>query len=175
MSSDKLEFGKIRFRALEPNDLELLFEWENDVKIWDVSNTYEPFSRHALAKYIKESHRDLYEAKQVRMMIETLKGKAVGAIDLFDFDPFHFRAGVGIMIHNEKDRKQGYATDALELLCQYAADYLRLHQLYANITENNTASIRLFTRNGFVLCGTKKDWRNTQEGWKSELMFQKIL
>ncbi len=175
MNSKKLEYGKVRFRALEPEDIDLLFEWENNLKIWEVSNTNEPFSKYILAKYIKESQRDIYESKQVRMVIETLKGKAVGAIDLFDFEPFHFRAGVGIMIHDEKDRKQGYAKDALELLCNYAVNHLRLHQLYANITEDNLASIHLFSNNGFALCGTKKDWRNTQEGWKTELMFQKIL
>ncbi|MBV5312585.1 MAG: GNAT family N-acetyltransferase [Prolixibacteraceae bacterium] len=175
MSSKKLEFGKIRFRALEPDDIDLLYEWENDAKIWEVSNTFEPFSKYILAKYIKESQRDIYEAKEVRMIIETLEGTAVGAIDLFDFDPFHLRAGVGILIHDEKDRKLGYATDALQLLCTYATNYLRLHQLYANITEDNLPSIQLFTSNGFELCGTKKDWRNTLNGWNAELMFQKIL
>ena len=175
MASKKLEFGKVRFRALEPNDIDLLFEWENDAEIWEISNTYEPFSKYILAKYIKESQRDIYEAKQTRMIIETLDGHTVGAIDLFDFDPFHFRAGVGILIHDEKDRKMGYATDALQLLCNYSSEYLRLHQLYANITEDNRTSIQLFENNGFELCGTKKDWRRTEDGWKAELMFQKIL
>ncbi|OFX63742.1 MAG: GNAT family N-acetyltransferase [Bacteroidetes bacterium GWB2_41_8] len=171
----KLEFGKVRFRALEPDDIDLLYEWENDSEIWEVSNTYEPFSKYILAKYIKESQRDIYESKQVRMIIETHEGKAVGAIDLFDFDPFHFRAGVGILIHDEKDRKLGYATDALQLLCNYATNHLRLHQLFANISADNLASIKLFETNGFELSGTKKDWRRTMDGWKNELMFQKIL
>ena len=109
------------------------------------------------------------------MIIETLNGNAVGAIDLFDFDPFHFRAGVGILIHNEKDRKLGYATDALHLLSDYAINYLRLHQLYANITADNLASIQLFKNNGFELVGIKKDWRRSLNGWENELMFQKIL
>lgn len=171
----KLEFGKVRFRALEPDDIDLLYEWENDSEIWEVSNTYEPFSKYILAKYIKESQRDIYESKQIRMIIETLEGKAVGAIDLFDFDPFHFRAGVGILIHDEKDRKLGYANDALQLLCTYASTHLRLHQLFANISADNAASIKLFENNGFELSGTKKDWRRTMDGWKNELMFQKIL
>ena len=171
----QLEYGKVRFRALEPDDTDLLYEWENELEIWELSNTFEPFSKYIMAKYIKESQRDIYESKQVRMIIERLDGKAVGAIDLFDFDPFHFRAGVGILIHDEKDRKLGYANDALRLLCTYATEYLRLHQLYANITEDNQASIRLFTNNGFELCGTKKEWRRTMDGWKAELMFQKIL
>jgi len=175
MRNNQLEFGKIRFRALEPDDIDLLFEWENDTKIWEVSNTLEPFSKYILAKYIKESQRDIYESKEARMIIETHDGKAVGAIDLFDFDPFHFRAGVGILIHDTKDRKLGYATDALQLLCDYAANYLRLHQLYANITADNLASIQLFKNAGFELTSTKKDWRRTADGWKNELMFQKIL
>jgi diamine N-acetyltransferase len=171
----KLEFGKIRFRALEPEDIDILFEWENDSEIWEISNTFEPYSKYILAKYIKDSQHDIYESKQIRMIIETIDGKAVGAIDLFDFDPFHFRAGVGILIHDEKDRKLGYATDALKLLCAYATNYLRLHQLYANISEDNLASIHLFKSNEFELIGTKKDWRRTLDGWKNELMFQKIL
>ena len=175
MTNIKLEFGKIRFRALEPEDIDLLFEWENDAEIWEISNTFEPFSKYILAKYIKDSNRDIYESKQIRMIIETLEGKAVGAIDLFDFDPFHFRAGVGILIHDEKDRKLGYASDSLKLLCSYATNYLRLHQLYANISEDNLASIHLFKSNGFELIGTKKEWRRTLDGWKNELMFQKLL
>jgi diamine N-acetyltransferase len=170
MTSMKLEFGKIRFRALEPEDIDILFEWENDAEIWEISNTFEPYSKYILAKYIKDSQH-----KQIRMIIETIDGKAVGAIDLFDFDPFHFRAGVGILIHDEIDRKLGYASDALQLLCVYATNYLRLHQLYANIGEDNLASIHLFKSNGFELVGTKKDWRRTLDGWKNELMFQKIL
>lgn len=175
MIGKKLEYGKVRFRALEPEDIDVLFEWENDASIWEVSNTYEPFSKYILAKYIKDSQRDIYESRQVRLIIENLEGKPVGAIDLFDFDPFHFRAGVGILIHNEDDRRHGYASDALNLLCIYGTDHLMLHQLFANIGEENEASIQLFTKNGFELCATKRDWRRTLDGWKSELMFQKIL
>lgn len=175
MTSKQLEFGKIRLRALEPDDIDLLYKWENDAEIWEVSNTLEPFSKFTLAKYIRESHHDIYESKQLRLIIETLTGKAVGAVDLFDFDPFHFRAGVGILIHDKRDRKMGYASDALQMLCTYAANHLRLHQLYAHITVDNLLSIQLFKTNGFELSGAKKDWRRTMEGWKSELFFQKIL
>lgn len=175
MNNIKLETGKIRFRALEPDDIDLLYDWENNTEIWEISHTFEPFSKYILAKYIKESQRDIYESKQVRMIIETTEGKAVGAVDLFEFDPFHFRAGVGILIHDRKDRKLGYATDALKLLCDYSANYLHLHQLFANISEDNSVSIQLFKSNGFELCATKKDWRKTKDGWKNELMFQKIL
>lgn len=175
MNFKNLEFGKVKLRALEPEDIDLLYGWENDLAIWDLSNTYEPISKYILAKYIKESQRDIYESKQIRLIIETVESIPVGAIDLFDFDHFHFRAGVGILIHKETDRSLGYASDALHLICLYSKEYLRIHQLYANISQSNIASISLFTKAGFTLCATKKEWRRRQDGWEDELMFQKIL
>ena len=48
---------EIRLRALEPEDLEVLYRWENDSTLWEVGNTLAPFSRYALKRYIAESHQ----------------------------------------------------------------------------------------------------------------------
>lgn len=175
MSLNSLSFGKISLRPLEPEDLELLYQWENDSRIWQVSNTLAPFSRFILRQYIEESHRDIYEAKQLRLIIQNEAGKAVGAIDLFDFEPFHQRAGIGILIYAEADRRLGYAADALELMCRYASETLGLHQLYANIGENNPASVSLFEKAGFQLCGTKKEWLKIGKTRIDEFLYQRIL
>ncbi len=170
-----LKYGKVSLRPLEPNDLDLLYAWENNMEIWAVSNTKTPFSKHVLAQYLVESVQDIYTTKQLRLVIQDEKGKAAGAVDLFDFEPYHLRAGVGILIHNTNDRQHGYAGDALQALCIYAFEVLGLKQLYANIAADNIASIRLFTKAGFKQTGHKKDWLKTMQGWKDELLFQKIL
>ncbi|WP_423128877.1 GNAT family N-acetyltransferase [Gaoshiqia sp. Z1-71] len=170
-----LSYGQIKFRPLEPEDLEFLYIWENDTAIWKVSNTLVPFSRYILKQYIQESHRDLFETRQLRLIIENLSGKPVGAIDLFDFEPLHRRAGLGILIYDEADRRQGLASDSLQLMINYAKDTLNLHQLYAHIGADNPASIHLFEKAGFRLTGTKKDWLKTPDGWLDELIWQKIL
>lgn len=175
MSMDKLTYGKIRLRPLEPEDLEFLYQWENDPSIWQVSNTLVPFSRYILKQYLEESHRDIFETKQLRLIIEDQNGRAVGAIDLFNFDPFHQRAGIGILIYKQDDRGKGLATDALTLIAKYAVDVLGLHQLYANITVDNQSSIHLFKKVGFEYSGTKKDWIKTSDGWLDEEVYQKIL
>ena len=59
----------IVIRALEPEDLEYLYQWENDMDLWEVSDTLTPFSHFTLKKYIENSHQDIYEAKQLRLMI----------------------------------------------------------------------------------------------------------
>ncbi|NJK96422.1 MAG: GNAT family N-acetyltransferase [Bacteroidales bacterium] len=108
-------------------------------------------------------------------MIETIKPKSiVGTIDLFDFDPFHSRAGIGILIGNYDKRRNGYASEALDLLIEYCFTTLNLHQVYCNIGESNTASIRLFLSKNFLQCGERKEWINTSIGWQSELSFQLI-
>jgi len=170
-----LTYGKISLRPIEPEDIDLLFQWENNMEIWEVSNTKTPFSKHILAQYIKESARDIYETKQLRLIIQNEKSEPIGAVDLFDFEPYHLRAGVGILIHNKNNRNQGYATETLVALSNYALNVLGLKQLYANIASDNLVSIKLFEKSGFIKVGTKKDWFKIQGGWKDEILFQKIL
>ncbi len=161
----------IRLRALEPEDLDLFYQWENDSSIWKISQTYKPFSRHLLKSYLENAHKDIFTVKQLRLMIER-EGVAIGMIDLFDYDPMHARAGLGIWIVQESDRRQGYAKEALKLIIEYAFFKLQLNLVYCNISANNQASINLFSSLDFVLIGVKKKWNKSPNGWEDELMFQ---
>ena len=109
----------ISLRAIEPEDIELLYSWENDPEIWEVSHTLVPFSKYILALYIQNADKDIYESKQLRLMIDTVEGKTIGAIDLFDFDPYHSRIGIGLLIYAPDKRSKGYASASLELLIPY--------------------------------------------------------
>ncbi len=167
---------KVRLRALEPEDVDLLYAWENNTEVWLVSSTLVPFSKAEIAEYIKSASRDIYIARQLRLMIETNENsaKTLGAVDLYDFDPFHLRAGVGILVAGEENRRKGYASDALRVLINYCFDYLHMKQLYCSIPDGHEASIRLFESLGFMPCGRKKQWVRTPKGWIDELMFQLI-
>lgn len=170
-----LEGKYIRLRSPEPEDLEFLYKWENDTAIWQVSNTITPFSRFTLKKYIETSHLDIYENQQLRFMIDSIEDeKTIGTIDLFDFDPYHHRAGVGILIGEESFRGKGLADDALKVLIEYSFKVLMLHQLYCNVGAHNKDSLHLFEKNGFVMIGEKKDWLRTLEGWTSEYLLQLV-
>jgi diamine N-acetyltransferase len=169
-----LKDEKIALRALEPEDIDLLFEWENNEEIWTVSHTITPFSKHILMRYIQDSDKDIYESKQLRLMITTNEGKTIGAIDLFDFDPFHLRVGIGILIHDLEDRSRGFATSALNLMVRYCFEKLGLHQIYANILTDNEVSMKLFSKAGFHLIGTKKEWVRDGKLWKDEYLMQLI-
>ena len=170
-----LEGELTRLRALEAEDVDLLYVWENDPAVWGVSGTLAPVSRHPLRRFLDEPRFDLYAARQLRLVVETLDGRAVGLVDLFEFEPVDLRAGVGILIHGAGDRGRGFASDALDVLCRYARQVLGLHQLWCSVAPDNAASLALFRRAGFVECGRKREWRRTPDGWADELLLQKIF
>lgn len=168
--------GKLVYlRALEPEDLQFIYALENDVTLWEVSHTQTPYSRFLIHQYLENAHQDIYEAKQLRLVIcEQETQKAIGLIDLFDFDPKNERAGIGIVLKNVEDRQKGVGSEALNLLIDYAFQYLQLFQLYANISTENEASIGLFTKFGFELVGVKKGWNRVGNLRKDEALYQLI-
>ena len=164
-------------RALEPDDLEFLFALEYDPDLWAASDVLPaPISRHALREYLHNSAASLAEAGQMRLIISSESGEAVGTLDLYDYSALHQRAGVGITVL-KSERRQGYAQKALAKLLPYAREGLRLHQLYCTIVEGNEASIKLFEKSGFGQVGVRRDWLrdNTPTGWVNTVEMQFIL
>jgi len=171
-----LKGKNIELRALEPADVDLLYQWENSSELWHLSNTVAPFSRFVLEQYIMDSHQDIFTSKQLRLMIDKKENgnlMTIGTIDLFDFDPVNKRAGIGIMIVRH-EQQQGYATEALQMLVNYCFNTLKLHQVYCNIIVDNLPSISIFKKAGFEVAGIKKDWIMVGKNWKDEYTLQLI-
>lgn len=169
-----LKGKNISLRALELEDLDFLYTLENDESLWEISGTQTPFSKKILQDYLDHAHRDIYEVKQLRLVICDANHQRLGLVDLFDFDPKNRRAGIGIVIAQQTHRNKGYGKETLTLLCAYCFRQLNLHQVYANVTEDNLSSQRLFENLGFEKCGLKKDWVFTQGTYKNELLYQLI-
>ena len=164
---------KVSLRALEPSDLDLIYSWENNPDIWEISHTLAPFSKFVLTQYLKTQHLDIYSSKQLRLVIMDETNSAIGLIDLFDFDPKHRRAGVGILV-DASARGKGCAHEALELIEAYCFNHLDFRQIYANIGFENTVSLKLFESLGYQKVGVKKDWIKTSDGFIDEILYQKI-
>jgi diamine N-acetyltransferase len=164
----------IFLRALEPEDLEFIHTIENDEIFWEISSTQTPYSKILIKQYLDNAHKDIYEVKQLRLVISNYNDEALGMIDIFEFDFKNNRAGIGILIKKPENRKQGFGKEALKLLIDYCFSHLYLHQLYCNISEENEASINLFTNQGFKKVGLKKDWNLVGGAYKNEYLFQLI-
>lgn len=170
-----LSDDKIRLRALEPTDLDVLYRWENDTSLWEVGCSIAPFSRKQLWDYIETYDGDIFNARQLRFIIEDVAmGLAVGTVDLYDFDPVNRRAWVGILVDGEHTR-HGYGTRALRLLARYASERVGIHQLVAVVPEDNLWSYRLFVKCGYCPAGKLADWLRTGTGYRDAHLLQLVI
>lgn len=165
----------IFLRPVEKDDAPKLMLWENNPKHWKVTGTEVPYSLSAIYDYIEQAQH-IRAHGQLRLIIGLNATKElIGAIDLYQADFKHFRAAVGILIADESHQQKGYASEALELLSNYATEFLALHNLYCSIQSDNLASIRLFESQGFVQVGERKEWYLIKGKWLNELLYQKCL
>lgn len=164
----------VRLRAMEPEDLDLLYRIENDQALWSVGSTNVPYSRYALHDYVANASGDIYTDRQVRLMIENAEGVVVGIADIVNFDAKNQRAELGLVIE-KPHRRKGYARSAVALLMDYALHVLHLHQLYVCIAANNVASVRLFQAYQFQVAGTLCDWLFDGCHYHDALLLQFIL
>ncbi|WP_179339120.1 GNAT family N-acetyltransferase [Winogradskyella ludwigii] len=169
-----LKGKQIYLRALEPEDLEFVYSIENDTELWELSDTQTPYSRFLIKQYLENAQQDIFEAKQLRLAICDNNDYTIGLIDVFDFDIKNKRAGIGILIQDKANRNLGYGKEALELLVNYCFQTLHLRQVYANISETNSASLSLFKTNGFEKIGLKKDWSFDGKNYTNEYLLQRI-
>lgn len=171
----------IYLRALEPEDLDIIYTTENNEALWNVGETVTPFSKYVLRGYLENAHKSVFEVGQLRLVVCDIETDSyVGLIDLYDFDVHNLRAGIGILIAAEEKRRKGYGTEALSLLISYCKIHLKLHQLYANIEESNTSSVNVFEKLDFKQIGLKKDWRRKpsidgQEQYTNEYLYQLLF
>ena len=161
-------------RALEPEDLEVLYKWENDTEVWKFGSAMSPYSKFALRQYIADAQTDIFQSKQLRFMITLHEGNTtVGTIDLYDFDALNSRCGVGIYI-DSRSRKNRFALQALNLLISYAFHFLKINQLYAVIPESNYASIKLLHSSGFTTSGILQQWASYENEFENAIIVQKL-
>ena len=137
----------VRLRAMEPEDLDLMYAIENDPELWDVSNFSVPYSKYVLKEYIANSQYDMFADKQLRMMVvRKADDEVVGTVDITDFAPLHLRGEVG----------------------------MRLHQLTAHIALDNEQSLGLFKACGFSVCGVLKEWWRVKGTFKDVALLQRL-
>ena len=170
----------VTLRAIEPEDLDLLYQIENDQQLWHVGATNVPYSRYTLHDYIATSSDDIYADRQVRLIVEidsqgeNADHETVGICDIVRFEPQHLRAEAGIVIMKPY-RQQGYALAALQQLAQYALRILHLHQLYAVVAADNAAALALFQQAGYERQGVLREWLQRGHEWVDAVLMQSFL
>ena len=163
---------KVSFRALEPEDADLLYEIENDLDLQQHGDSVAPYSRRGLLDYALTYDPDPFRSGQLRMAILNEGKEAVGFVDLYEISPKNRNAFIGIVILPQF-RKQGYGLAAINYITDYSFRTLSLETVGTKILSDNVGAKALFEKAGFKEVGILKHWQHTSEGFKDVLLMQK--
>jgi [ribosomal protein S5]-alanine N-acetyltransferase len=93
-------------------------------------------------------------------------GEAVGGISLFEVIHRSRKSGVVGYLIGAPFFRQGYATEALQLVLRFAFRQLKLHRIEANIQPHNAASLALVRRAGFTCEGHARSFLKIAGKWR---------
>lgn len=166
----------IHLRALEPEDLDWLYELENDPGMWAVGADAMHYSRYALRRYVAGQPRDFFQAGELRLaVVAGGLDRPAGLIDLTARSMADGRAEVGIGLRRDC-RGRGIGGAALRAIEDYARRYLRLRLLYALVSDTrNDPCRRLFRAAGYEQTALLRGWHRCEDGYEDVALVQKLL
>jgi [ribosomal protein S5]-alanine N-acetyltransferase len=149
--------SRIKLRWLTPADVAALFtvfSHEEAMRYWSTPAMTE---LKQAQDYLDQIHHCFAAKSLFQWGIALLKtDEVIGTCTLHQLDTRNRRAEIGFAL-NPAHWHQGYATEAVDRVLQYAFGPLRLHRVEADTDPRNTASIAVLTRLGFVAEGRMRE------------------
>lgn len=138
---------RVRFRAVEEEDLSKIVKWRNSPQIYDFFFEYEPLS---LIKQKIWFEKHLQTPTEKLFIISSLEGEAIGTVGFTHIDLRNRKAEWGrFLIGEEKFLKKGYGPEVEFLILEYAFEHLNLNRLYCEVLATNPTVISLHKKFGF--------------------------
>lgn len=166
--SSYLSLKGISLRAVEPEDANIMWEFDNDSSQWPLVGIAAPFSRENMRQYALTYDADPFRAGQLRLMVD-YQDKTIGILDIYDISAINRTGWLGIYIAPHA-RRCGHASAAIKIAARYAAAVLNIKCLAAKISSANPGSVALFKRAGFLQCGVLSGWLHTPDGSSADLL-----
>jgi diamine N-acetyltransferase len=151
---------RIRFRAVERDDLPAFVTWLNDLEVRQGILIYHPFSLveeenwfDGMLKRPVDEHILGIEVKETHMQSGEENWKLIGSLGFTNIDWRNRSSEFGILIGEKAYWNQGYGTEAVRLLLKHGFNTLNLNRIFLHVFENNPRAIRAYEKAGFVYEG----------------------
>jgi len=135
-------------------DVASLTAHANNLNIWNNLRNYfpHPYTEEHARAWIENAEK---ENPMINFAID-VDGEAIGGIGLiFNTDIYVLSAEMGYWI-GETHWGKGIATEAIRQLTEYCFYYFDIVRIYAEVFENNKASMRALEKNGYYLEGVRR-------------------
>ncbi len=164
-----IEGKKVHLRALERDDIQLLWKWDNDHEV-----QYFMANPPAAASLDYEARRydDLTTNPTKRaFIIETKETphRAIGLIDYYDLSVRNQNCWVSIMIGEKEFWGQGYGTDAMRAMLDYLFNQMHLHKVRLWAVGHNERATASYRKCGFQVEGISKESVSSEGRWYDEI------
>ena len=154
---------RIRFRAVEHDDLPTFQKWVNDPDVTHGLGIYLPLSSldeedwfNGVRKHAPEERNLVIEIRQAANEADEGGWKMIGGCGFFNLDGRNRSAEFGIMIGDKTCWDQGYGTEAVQLLAELGFNSLNLNRIYLRVVDNNPRAIHAYEKAGFTHEGRQR-------------------
>lgn len=148
----------ISLKPIDSIDIDTIMVWRNnlEVKSGIMSHPFPVTKEMEVEWYNKVISSK--ESNIVYFKIVLNKGNiCIGYVLLNNVNYINSNAYLGIVIGDEINRGKGYAKETMELLLDYAFNYLNLNKILLEVNEENTPAVKLYKRLGFAIEGNLKE------------------
>lgn len=153
----KIVGEKVYLSPVSSEDLEKFVEWMNDFHLTD-------YIGRSDALVTKENEKEWIAnatsgEKYIFSIVSLQEDKLLGIIELMDINQTDRRATVGIFVGDNSERSKGVGTEALNLILEYAFNYLNMHSINLTVLGTNERAKRCYEKVGFKVIGTQRECR----------------
>lgn len=168
----RIEGDRIYLTRLAPDDVTQTYaDWLADDEVVRYlecrGSRYTVADLQAYVRAVSSDPRSLLFA------IRTKDGRHIGNIKIGGIEQTHRFADIGLLIGDRKAWGNGFGSEAIRLVADYAFEVLGLHKVIAGIYAGNRASLKAFEKAGFRVAGVLKEHRYHDGGYMDEMIVEK--
>lgn len=149
-------YGKtVMLREYQESDFAHMREWVNDP---DVVRTLSDVFLYPHSEKGTRGFLDMAMGPDWKgfVVAEVETGDYLGQIDFIRLDLKNGWAELGLVIGKKEEHRKGYGSEALELMCRFGFDELRLNRIELFCWAFNDPARRMYEKAGFQLEGVRR-------------------
>jgi diamine N-acetyltransferase len=142
-----LRSKRIRLRAIEERDLEVMASWRSDPAVYEFFYEYLPISVRQQKNWYE---RQLTDSSEINLIVADAQNAPIGTVSIYHIDRRNRKAEWGrLIIGDPRGRSGGIGAEIEVLVLQYAFEHLNLHKLYCEVLLENEKVVEMHKKFGF--------------------------
>jgi [ribosomal protein S5]-alanine N-acetyltransferase len=146
--------AKIIIGPFVPDDIPAMYRWANDVVAARLDGAFRPVNLVDVVRQCESAGKD--PARVMFAIRKRTEPAIIGHVHIQNINGVHRSADIGIRIGDEKNRGQGYGTDAFALALDFCWRHLNLNRVGLIVFRNNPRAVSVYKAAGFRTEGCLK-------------------